>query len=260
MTMREWASDSVYRSLYRLTGPGEGIRLILFYHSVGSSSPHSVPRHRFEQQMRSVGERFKIVRLCDFAAALIRESPSVDIACVTFDDGYLDNYECALPVLERCGVKATFFIATDFLGGFFPTFAGALPMMTGAQVRELAAFGHEVGAHTMGHPKLTQLSIHAAKAEIAGSKVFLENLLGCSLVSFAYPKGDFNPTTKELVRESGFSFAVTVRPGIVRDPFDCLTLPRVWINNAITAKGFHARLSPALDRYQSIRERLRLAL
>ena len=260
MTMREWASDSVYRGLYRLTGPGQGIKLILFYHSVGSDFPHSMPAHRFEQQMRFLGERFKIVRLCDFGAALTRESLNVDVACVTFDDGYRDNYECALPILDRCGVKATFFIATDFLGGFFPTFAGALPMMTGAQVRELAAFGHEVGAHTMGHPKLTQLSIHAAKAEIAGSKVFLENLLGCSLVSFAYPKGDFNPTTKELVRESGFSFAVTVRPGIVRDPFDCLTLPRVWINNAITAKGFHARLSPALDRYQSIRERLRLAL
>jgi peptidoglycan/xylan/chitin deacetylase (PgdA/CDA1 family) len=260
MTMREWASDSVYRGLYRLTGPGEGIRLILFYHSVGSDSPHSVPTHRFEQQMRSLGERFKIVRLSDFATAFTGESPNVDVACVTFDDGYLDNYENVLPVLDRCGVKATFFIATDFLGRSFSTFAGALPMMTGAHVRELAALGHEVGAHTMSHPKLTQLPINAAKAEIAGSKRFLENLLGCGLVSFAYPKGDYNSTTKELVRESGFSFAVTVRPGIVRDPFDCLALPRVWINNTISAKGFHARLSPALDRYQSIRERFRLAL
>ena len=260
MTVREWASDSVYRGLYKLTGPGRGIKLILFYHSVGSDAPHSVPADRFEQQMRSLRERFKIVRLCDFNAAFTSESLDTDVACVTFDDGYLDNYQCALPVLDRCGIKATFFIATNFLGKSFPTFAGEFPMMTEAHVRELAALSHEIGAHTMSHPKLTKLRIDAAKAEIAGSKRFLEDLLGYGLVSFAYPKGDCNPTIKELVRESGFSFAVTVRQGVVRDPFDCLALPRVWINSTVSAKGFHARLSPALDCYQYIRESLRLDL
>jgi peptidoglycan/xylan/chitin deacetylase (PgdA/CDA1 family) len=260
MTVREWASDSVYRGLYQLTGPGRGMKLILFYHSVGRDAPHSVPVDRFEEQMKSLRERFEIVRLSDFVTAFTSESRDAAVACVTFDDGYLDNYQCALPVLDRSGIKATFFIATNFLGKSFRTFAGELPMMTEAHVRELAAWGHEVGAHTMSHSKLTKLPINAAKAEIAGSKRFLEDLLGCGVVSFAYPKGDCNPTTKELVRESGFSFAVTVRPGIVHDPFDCLALPRVWINNTISAKGFHARLSPALERYQSIRERLRWAL
>lgn len=259
MSMRDWTRESLYRLLYLAVGKGSGVRLIFLYHSVGADSPQSVPAPLFERQMKLLAERFQVVRLCDWPKEISEKRAGPNIACVTFDDGYFDNYEVALPVLEQIGLRATFFITTSLLGKTFHASSAEYPMMTEAHVRQLAALGHEIAAHTVTHPKLTTVGVEKAKAEVQGSKYFLEDLLGCDVVSFAYPKGDYNATVKALVCESGFSFAVTVRQGMVDSPLDWLALPRVWISSQITAKGFAARMSPATEHYQVIRERLGLS-
>jgi len=258
MSMRDWTRESLYRLLYLAGGEGSGVRVNLLYHSIGTASTHSVPELLFERQMKLLAERFEIVRLCDWPKVISEDRTAANIACVTFDDGYRDNYEVALPVLERIGFKATFFITTGLLGKTFHAASAEYPMMSEAHVRPLAALGHEVAAHTITHPKLTRVALERATAEVQGSKCFLEDLLGSGIVSFAYPKGDYNETVKALVRESGFSFAVTVRQGMVDGHLDWLALPRVWISSQINTKGFAARMSPATERYQRIRQRLRL--
>jgi peptidoglycan/xylan/chitin deacetylase (PgdA/CDA1 family) len=84
-------------------------------------------------------------------------------------------------------------------------------MVTSAEVRELAAFGHESGAHTVTHPKLTKVSLGTARTEIESSKDFLEDFLHSEVVSFAYPKGDHNEAVRALLGPLGFKPAVTVR-------------------------------------------------
>jgi len=91
--------------------------------------------------MGMLTERFKIVRLCDLPKAMATEPPETNLACVTFDDGYRDNYERVLPVLEGKVIKATFFIASGFLGKTFRTFTGECAMLEARQVQELAALG-----------------------------------------------------------------------------------------------------------------------
>ena len=125
-------------------------------------------------------------------------------------------------------------------------------MMTLGQVREIADLGHEIGAHTVNHPKLSKVPVESARREMLGSKDFLENLLGSAVTSFAYPKGDYNDTVKSLVTQIGFLRAVTVREGLVDSP-DWIALPRIWISNRLSDKGFEAKLSPALRWYTRLK-------
>jgi peptidoglycan/xylan/chitin deacetylase (PgdA/CDA1 family) len=199
--------------------------------------------------MEILAERFKLHRVCDLPGVAASEPLESNIACVTFDDGYLDNYESALPVLERLRIKATFFIASGFLGKALPTFAGERAMMTAEHVRELAMLGHEVGAHTVSHPKLAKVPLTTASVEIGGSKRALEDLISWEVNSFAYPNGNYNDDVKALVGSLGFTSAVTTREGLVDVRPDWLALPRVWVNGNPGGVGFEKQVSPATRRY-----------
>lgn len=253
MSVRDMAREGVYRLLHALTGKGRGVRVILLYHSVGGEIAHSVPLPVFEQQINLLTEQFTVVRLTDLPQVMASSPAEANLACVTFDDGYRDNYEVALPILERYGIKATFFIATGFLSKTFRTFAGEVPMMDEMQVRELAARGHDIGAHTVSHPRLTQVTPDLAREEIRRSKEELEGLLEHDIVSFAYPKGAYDRVVRQMVEESGIRVAVTIRQGLLTGSFNWLELPRVWVNSRVDLRGFVARVSPAVEWYRRLR-------
>ncbi len=94
---------------------------ILIYHRVlpepdplGLGGPESA---RFERTMRLVSRFFRVLPLSEAIDRLRRDALPPRAACITFDDGYADNAEVALPVLKRLGLPATFFVATAFLDG-----------------------------------------------------------------------------------------------------------------------------------------------
>ena len=254
MTVRDRLREGLYRVLSLTGGKRQGVRAILLYHSVGNTTTQSVPLPKFEQQMEWLQEHFQVVRLCDLPKTVATEAPGINIACLTFDDGYQDNFEMALPILESLGLKATFFIATGFLGGEFPSFAGKVAMMLPEQIYRLAQLGHEVGAHTVNHSRLTKVPFNEARTEIEDSKHLLEKLLGHEIVSFAYPKGDCDEATRSLVAANGFQLAVTTREGLTGDDPDWLMLPRVSISHKFSLKLFEAKLSHAT----TLRERFRI--
>lgn len=94
---------------------------ILIYHRVlpvpDPLFPDEVDAARFEAQMRIVSEHFNVLPLAEAAGRLQRGTLPARAVCITFDDGYADNAEIALPILQRLGLCATFFIATDYLDG-----------------------------------------------------------------------------------------------------------------------------------------------
>jgi peptidoglycan/xylan/chitin deacetylase (PgdA/CDA1 family) len=255
VSIRYFVRNSVYRLLRVISGPGKCVRVILLYHSVAkgpSFGSYSVPVKSFEAQMAYLSRHFKIVRLCDLEH-YIATNYQDRIACVTFDDGCFDNYEVALPVLERFGIKATFFVVTGLLGGSLITSYGNVRLMGSNEIRELASLGHEIGAHSVSHLKLTQVPLERARKEIGDSKHFLEDLIGKEVISFAYPKGAWNETLKEEVRQQGFRYAVTIQEGLVSDHSDWLALPRVWISPSLSLGSFAAKLSPAVEWYEKLR-------
>jgi peptidoglycan/xylan/chitin deacetylase (PgdA/CDA1 family) len=94
---------------------------ILIYHRVLSTPdplfPLEVDAARIETQMQLVSTHFNVLPLAEAVERLQSGSLPTRAACITFDDGYADNAEIALPILQRHGLNATFFIATDYLDG-----------------------------------------------------------------------------------------------------------------------------------------------
>jgi peptidoglycan/xylan/chitin deacetylase (PgdA/CDA1 family) len=90
-------------------------------------------------------------------------------------------------------------------------------MLSWDEVAALRGLGFSVGAHTVTHPILSRLAPARASEEIHGSKAAIEKVLGEPVRAFAYPNGgagDYDETAKGLVREAGFSCAVTTRRGL----------------------------------------------
>ncbi len=112
--------------------------------------------------------------------------------------------------------------------------AGVAPpphlMMSSLEVRQLHRAGMQIGAHTMSHPILTNLTRDEVRAEIQGSRQWLEALLGQSVNLFAYPNGrrgdDYAQEHASLVREMGFEAAVATDPGAADADSDLMQLPR----------------------------------
>src|SRR5438067_648602 len=94
----------------------KGIRVGLLYHSVGGDDPSSVSTADFSRQMAYLRRHFRIVCLRDFRATIEASESSAAIACVTFDDGLLDNFERALPILQERGIPVSVFIPTGSIG------------------------------------------------------------------------------------------------------------------------------------------------
>jgi peptidoglycan/xylan/chitin deacetylase (PgdA/CDA1 family) len=137
---------------------------------------------------------------------------------ITFDDGFVSNLIEAVPLMKKAGVQAINYLVADRLGQTSDWEArdgGETDLlMDESQVREWLAAGHQIGAHTCTHPRLSQLSDAQANEEISASRKKLEDRFGLPVEHFAYPYGDYNERTVELVRQAGFETAVTMHRGV----------------------------------------------
>jgi peptidoglycan/xylan/chitin deacetylase (PgdA/CDA1 family) len=143
------------------------------------------------------------------------EKPSV---VLTFDDGFRNVVENALEPLARNQFRAIQFLVADLVGktNEWEQHDGEArePLMDGAQVREWLAAGHEIGSHTLTHPRLTRLALGAAREEITASKKALEDRFGRAIEHFCYPYGDWNEPVRDLVGEAGYVTACTTVFGV----------------------------------------------
>lgn len=192
---------------------------VLMYHHVGPSRPGTFPEwtvspRQFERQMRWLAHRgYTGIRPSDWIKWLregtgLPEKPIL----LTFDDGYEDLVEYALPVLRRHGFAAAVFIVTARVGGTntWDEVQGSAThrLMTAEQIRYWATQGIEFGAHSRTHVDLTTLSASEMEAEIIGSRDDLAKILDAPVTSFAYPFGSYNQAVEECARRA---FGITFR-------------------------------------------------
>lgn len=157
---------------------------------------------------------------------------------ITFDDGYLDNFTNAAPILREMGLPASFFIATGFIGTdhvpFWDEKLRCRPQwMTWDHVRTLADMGFEIGAHTDTHVDLGKVDTATAKAEIECSKHKIESRLGRRIRHFAYPFGGrehITDSTRALVPAAGFACCLSGYGGSVGVGDDIYNLQRIPIS------------------------------
>ncbi|NOI30726.1 polysaccharide deacetylase family protein [Vibrio coralliilyticus] len=154
---------------------------------------------------------------------------------LTVDDGYQDNYELMLPLLKKYGFKAVIYVVTGEAFNRWDVESPdnpekAVPLMQEAQIKALHHSGCvEIGGHTSTHPFLSKLSYHEQYQEISENKKRLETLLGEPLTSFAYPYGDLNEDSKEIVQELGYKFAVATNSGPLATHRDKFQIRRIAI-------------------------------
>ncbi len=154
--------------------------------------------------------------------------------CMTFDDGYRDNYELAYPLLKRLNVPFAIYVSMDFVDDrnemwWYP---GQKLGIAGEQLLELASEPLcTLGAHTMSHPKLDTLDEAEQEREIAMSKTALERFIGKEVRHFSYPYGAHNQVSIGCVKRAGFVSAVQSWGGTSRRGDNCWELKRNQIDN-----------------------------
>jgi peptidoglycan/xylan/chitin deacetylase (PgdA/CDA1 family) len=195
------------------------------YHQVVAENPgdiHAVSVEMFADQMRWLHKHSYQVTAVEelFSGGGFKHSKSrkPQIA-ITFDDGYLDNFTNALPILKDYGFKATIFLVSKRVGRTndwdqAPSLAGA-PLLGWKNIQEMADYGIQFGAHSCTHPDLTHLLPWQVKAEINSSRRIIEQQLQSPIRTFAYPYSRFDESITKMVLESGFEYACTYQPGYV---------------------------------------------
>jgi peptidoglycan/xylan/chitin deacetylase (PgdA/CDA1 family) len=242
-------NHTVRTTLLRLAGqwvsPDLKPKAVVFcYHSIHPTKSFStVTPELFERHIEWLKEHCDIIpfqRAIEVAAS----PPDRPAVSITFDDGYSDNYDYALPVLCKHEVKATFFLTVGLMErdpAVVDRFQGLRPMtshgdirpLEWSQVREMEAAGMSFGAHTYSHPNLALLNPDAAMRELKVSKDIMEQRLCHGITTMAYPFGKprrhFTSETLDLVSKAGYQHAAAVLFRAVRPNDSVLAMPRFVI-------------------------------
>ena len=144
---------------------------------------------------------------------------------ITFDDGRGDNYDYAYPILEKYGFRGVFYIVGDRVGD-----SGS---MTAAELKEMAADGHEIANHTWTHPDLRTLSYDSMRSQIRRTNDLILSLTGKKPVSIAYPYGDSNSTVRSAANAEGMYL------GFVTDDGYRITVERRLDLHRVRVAGVH---------------------
>jgi peptidoglycan/xylan/chitin deacetylase (PgdA/CDA1 family) len=211
---------------------------VLCYHSVarGWDDPVSVETTDFAVQCALLQRRERVVPL-----ATVRDSLAAGrglprgTSVLTFDDGFADYVEHAVPILERHGLPAVMYIVAgsvtpagvtvNWIRGLDP--ADAPPLLTADQIRDLHARGWEFGSHSMAHRDLPLLSEEECLRDLRESREILSDLLGAEVMTLAYPFGRHAPHVRRAAERAGYSIAFALPDGPEEEgPF---AIPRTGI-------------------------------
>jgi peptidoglycan/xylan/chitin deacetylase (PgdA/CDA1 family) len=204
----------------------------LVYHNVGlqQSDPRrpelTISPQQFERQLRWLAwQGYVGLTVSDLSLARSgnRTLPRKPIL-ITFDDGYADIAEHALPLLHKMGFGATVFIVTELVGS--ASFWDGRRLMTAPQIRKWAAKGVEFGSHTCTHPDLTQVGGVTLRREIAESARQLAAITNTRPAAFAYPYGRHSGEVRECVRQT-YDVGLTCDVGVNEPDTDPYLLRRV---------------------------------
>ena len=208
------------------------LRAILTYHSIDESgSVVSLSPDAFRAHLRSLFERGIQTATPERLLSNERLDPAHPAAALTFDDGFDNFYTHALPILDEYQVKATVFVVPGFCGqvsGWADQFPqhSSRRLMTWSRIEEIRRAGIAIGAHSMTHADLTNLSIEEARQEILDSKRAVEDKIGDAVTAFAYPYGAESPELNAVVAEH-FVVGCSTRMGYLKPEDRPENLPRL---------------------------------
>lgn len=181
---------------------------ILMYHHVGlpRAGRFSVTPAQFAEQLKWLRDQgYHSVSIDDIAAALQGGPPlPPKPIAITFDDGWSDQYDIALPLLSEFGFKATFFVVSGWVGR-------GSTLMTWTELRDLRARGHWIGSHSVTHGAAAKQTDSVLAYEVIHSRNAISRALGGPPTIYAYPLGSLDARAEAVARAAGYVAAVDVQ-------------------------------------------------
>ncbi len=218
---------------------------ILMYHRVDVDRPvdrvgrdPTVSPAQFEEQLEYLkAHGIAAISMAELDRRL-RAGESLDRTVVlTFDDGYADQYFYAVPLLQRYGDTATFYIITGNIG--------RRAHVTWPELQAMVSARMDIAAHGVRHDDLSKMPSIAQALQIDGSVRELRDRLHIPIESYAYPSGRFDAETLPLVEEANVPLAVTTDPAYVLPPENRFEIPRVRVRSEWSLGEFAAAIEAA---------------
>jgi peptidoglycan/xylan/chitin deacetylase (PgdA/CDA1 family) len=235
---------------------------ILMYHSISRIRERRVhPYYRIQTMPEVFAQHMAFLR--DHGYRTLNLQQTVDIlmgkstptgrpVVLTFDDGYANFYREAFPVMAQHGFTATVYLPTGYIGSSPMLFQGQ-ECLTWNEVRELQAHGITFGSHTVTHPQLQLLSRTEIEHELRDSKATIEDAVGVSVSSFAYPFAfpqadtSFCHCVRETLEGCGYKNGVCTIIGSASTSDDVFFLRRLPANSADDRALFRSKLEGGYD-------------
>lgn len=233
---------------------------ILMYHQIDEPPPRGTSLRGLVVAPSSFSWQMRILRLLGYRGLSMRDlEPYLrgeqhgKVVGITFDDGYQNNLQNALPILKKNGFTATCYGVSGLIGGTNAWDKGKVAeksLMTRQDWQAWHQAGMDVGSHTRTHARLPELAEDFARQEISASKRELEEVIGCEVRHFCYPYGSFKAEHAAMAREAGYTTATTTNRGRVHAEADPFTLRRIMVARATNPVLFTAKI---MTRYEDRR-------
>lgn len=227
---------------------------ILMYHRVAPAGHERTRRWRlhpddFEAQLSHLREQgFQSLTFAQWRAASDRRRPIPERSVMlTFDDGYADFPEFALPLLAKYGFQATMFVVTDLVGkanAWDEGLGERLELMDWPALVDVVARGVELGSHSAAHRPLIALSAEELARDLCRSRESFHEHLGVAVRSLCYPYGLHDAAVVSLAGACGFHYGVTTNEWHASFGDELLRLPRLEVWGTETVTEFAAKLAP----------------
>jgi peptidoglycan/xylan/chitin deacetylase (PgdA/CDA1 family) len=225
---------------------------VLLYHRIARvgdpPDPLCVSPEQFEAQMRYLAETGFTTHVAGAPAP--RAGKHV---AITFDDGYLDTYAVAFPILARHGLTATVFLVSGCVGANSDAWGPPtpVPLLSWSQAEEMSRYGISLQSHTRTHPDLVRCSDAEALVELAGSRAEIEDHVGRAVDALAYPFGSFDARIADLAAQAGYRSAwaagLTRQQGAFRSERFQISARDSMRSFVVKASGWGAWLRRARD-------------
>jgi len=197
---------------------------VLLYHRVCDDARDnlSVGVAQFERQMRALREHCDVLSMAELLELNPIPRGCRPLVAISFDDGYLDNFQHAAPILRRYGLPCSFYVSTGIVASDQPfphdkrRGNAVIPVMSWDDLRKMRDWGFEIGSHTVSHIDCVAEPKALVMQELQQSRADLERELGNMKPVFAYPYGgrhQMNVQRLELVRQAGFAACLSAYGG-----------------------------------------------
>jgi peptidoglycan/xylan/chitin deacetylase (PgdA/CDA1 family) len=231
---------------------------ILVYHQIDTAPPKGAPFRSLYVSPAAFARQMQLLQWLGYQGLsmsglepYLRGELTGKVAGITFDDGYLNNLDHALPVLQRRGFSSTCYAVSGLAGrtNQWDQAAGIaqVPLMNAAQMRQWVAGGQEIGSHTHNHVNLLETADNTCSDEIELGKSGLESAIGSPVRHFCYPYGRYAAQHAAMVAEHGFVTSTTTERSRCHAGTSLLELPRVPVLRSTSLALFWLKLSSAYE-------------